>query len=90
MKDYLADFLSVTEQKNLEYAQVPQLQNLQKPENDPFGGFGGTPPPHISKVVRPPCVVCGGSERWDHDGIWRCVVCWPPEAFIPNSGGPPA
>lgn len=28
-----------------------------------------------------PCVVCDDSVRWDHRGIWRCVVCWPPEAF---------
>jgi hypothetical protein len=28
-----------------------------------------------------PCVVCGGTERWDDTGIWRCVACWPPEAM---------
>ena len=26
-----------------------------------------------------PCVVCGGSERWDDHGIWRCRRCWPPQ-----------
>ena len=24
-----------------------------------------------------PCVVCGGGNRWDDAGIWRCVACWP-------------
>jgi hypothetical protein len=24
-----------------------------------------------------PCVVCGCPERWDDQGIWRCLVCWP-------------
>jgi hypothetical protein len=28
-------------------------------------------PPHV------PCIVCGGTDRWDDAGIWRCVVCWP-------------
>jgi hypothetical protein len=25
----------------------------------------------------PPCAVCGGTERWEHAGVWRCVTCWP-------------
>lgn len=24
-----------------------------------------------------PCVVCGGTDRWDDAGIWRCTPCWP-------------
>ena len=77
-------------EKFLECPQVPHPQNPQKPPmgpatSTPFEGFEGTPPRHISKVVLPPCVVCGGRERWDHHGIWRCVVCWPPEAFDPNT-----
>ena len=24
-----------------------------------------------------PCRVCGGSDRWDDAGIWRCGACWP-------------
>jgi hypothetical protein len=34
-----------------------------------------------------PCVVCGGHDRWNHHGIWRCVACWPPEAFGLTPGG---
>jgi hypothetical protein len=36
-----------------------------------------------------PCTVCAGTLRWDHHGIWRCVVCWPPEAGGASSGGAP-
>jgi hypothetical protein len=25
-----------------------------------------------------PCTVCNGGRRWNDAGIWRCVVCWPP------------
>ncbi len=25
-----------------------------------------------------PCVVCGGTDRWEDRGIWRCRRCWPP------------
>jgi putative DNA primase/helicase len=25
----------------------------------------------------PPCAVCGGTARWEHAGVWRCVRCWP-------------
>src|SRR5262249_9809593 len=32
--------------------------------------------PH-AEVSPPPCAVCGGTERWDHAGVWRCVTCWP-------------
>jgi hypothetical protein len=47
-------------------------------------------PPGVSAMLnhRPqplspdyPCVVCSGTQRWDHHGVWRCVACWPPEAF---------
>jgi hypothetical protein len=24
-----------------------------------------------------PCALCGGIERWDDHGIWRCLTCWP-------------
>jgi hypothetical protein len=24
-----------------------------------------------------PCVICGGNERWDDAGVWRCGACWP-------------
>jgi len=27
--------------------------------------------PHV------PCSVCGGTDRWEDVGIWRCVACWP-------------
>lgn len=81
MKNYLEDFLAQRPEKNLEYAQVGKDQKDQNPEASPsFEPFDPSPPPHISKVVLP-CVVCGGSVRWDHHGIWRCVACWPPDAF---------
>jgi hypothetical protein len=81
VKDYLEDFLAHRPEKILEYAQVGKCQKDQNPEaSPPFEPFDPSPPPHISKVVLP-CVVCGGRERWDHHGIWRCVACWPPEAF---------
>jgi hypothetical protein len=38
---------------------------------------GGAIPP--ATVLPPPCAVCGGTERWEHEGIWRCVTCWPME-----------
>jgi hypothetical protein len=25
------------------------------------------------------CTVCNGVIRWNDAGIWRCVVCWPPQ-----------
>lgn len=31
-----------------------------------------------------PCVGCGSRDRWNHHGIWRCAVCWPPDAFTPR------
>lgn len=43
-----------------------------------------SPTTHIDPIqltAQFPCVVCGGRERWDHHGLWRCVACWPPEAF---------
>ena len=84
MKDYLREFVTEDREKTFE---MPPGPPTSKPSKDPpyFEGFEGTPPGHISKVVLPPCVVCGGRERWDHHGIWRCVVCWPPEAFDPNT-----
>ena len=24
-----------------------------------------------------PCMVCGGVDRWDNCGVWRCRRCWP-------------
>ena len=36
---------------------------------------GGAVPP--GTVLPPPCAVCGGTERWDHAGVLRCVTCWP-------------
>jgi hypothetical protein len=26
-----------------------------------------------------PCIDCGGTKRWNDNGIWRCMVCWGPE-----------
>ena len=31
----------------------------------------------LAEVLPPPCAVCGGVERWEHVGVWRCVRCWP-------------
>ena len=28
-------------------------------------------------VLPPPCAVCGGTARWEHAGVLRCVTCWP-------------
>jgi hypothetical protein len=35
-------------------------------------------PPH--PMQPPPCAVCGGTARWDHASVWRCVTCWPLES----------
>jgi hypothetical protein len=32
------------------------------------------PPPSAQPS---PCALCGGMERWAHQGVWRCVTCWP-------------
>jgi hypothetical protein len=24
-----------------------------------------------------PCALCGGQERWNDAGTWRCIACWP-------------
>jgi hypothetical protein len=34
----------------------------------------------------PPCAVCGGTARWDHKGVWRCVTCWPLEGSRTHAG----
>ena len=82
------DTTDMSPEKNLKYAQVGECQKDQNSKLLPsFDPFDPSPHAHISKVVLPPCVVCGGRERWDHHGIWRCIVCWPPEAFTSNSGG---
>jgi hypothetical protein len=51
------------------------------------GAARETPVVSVMRKPRPqpldpdyPCVVCGDTVRWNHGGIWRCVVCWPPEA----------
>ena len=58
-----------------------------------FSRFSIWTPPYTQNSARDlpipstvPCVVCGGRARWDHHGIWRCVVCWPPEAFTSQGG----
>ena len=38
------------------------------------------PPP----VRPPPCAVCGGTARWEHEGVWRCMTCWPLERCRTN------
>src|SRR5262249_46314936 len=32
-----------------------------------------------AEVLPPPCAVCGGTARWEHAGVLRCVTCWPCE-----------
>jgi len=34
----------------------------------------------------PPCAVCGGTARWDHKGVLRCVTCWPLEGSRQTPG----
>jgi phage/plasmid-associated DNA primase/5S rRNA maturation endonuclease (ribonuclease M5) len=34
----------------------------------------------------PPCAVCGGTARWEQEGIWRCVTCWPLEGSGKQTG----
>jgi hypothetical protein len=34
----------------------------------------------------PPCAVCGGTERWEHAGVWRCVTCWPSPGSRTHAG----
>ena len=36
-------------------------------------------------VRPPPCAVCGGTDRWEHAGVWRCVTCWPLERCRTNA-----
>src|SRR5262245_46390276 len=33
--------------------------------------------PSLHAATQAPCVVCGGSQRWDDAGVWRCTTCWP-------------
>jgi hypothetical protein len=40
--------------------------------------------PTTPNEARLPCVVCTGTVRWNHHGIWRCVMCWPREVFAPE------
>jgi hypothetical protein len=32
-----------------------------------------------AEMLPPPCAVCGGTQRWEDEGILRCVTCWPLE-----------
>jgi putative DNA primase/helicase len=36
-------------------------------------------------VRPPPCAVCGGTARWEHAGVLRCVTCWPREGRKANA-----
>jgi hypothetical protein len=81
MKDYLGDFLTEAGPKNLEGHRGTYHQNHQKADTKvAFEGFEGSPPIDPWKFL-PPCALCGRRDRWDHHGIWRCVACWPAEAF---------
>jgi putative DNA primase/helicase len=37
-------------------------------------------------VRPPPCAVCGGTARWEHAGVMRCVTCWPSEERRRDAG----
>ena len=49
----------------------------ETPTGWPLAQCARADPP--ATVRPPPCAVCGGTERWDHEGILRCVTCWPLE-----------
>jgi hypothetical protein len=38
-----------------------------------------------STVPPPPCAVCGSTERWEQNGVLRCVTCWPWEGRRANA-----
>jgi hypothetical protein len=35
-----------------------------------------------------PCLVCGKTERWNDQGIWRCRACWPPGSLQRKAAAP--
>jgi hypothetical protein len=37
-------------------------------------------------VQPPPCAVCGGTARWEQEGVLRCVTCWPWEGSRTHAG----
>ena len=49
----------------------------ETPTGWPLAQCARADPP--ATVRPPPCAVCGGTERWEHEGVLRCVTCWPLE-----------
>ena len=47
----------------------------ETPTGWPLAQCARADPP--APVQPPPCAVCGGTARWEHAGVLRCVTCWP-------------
>lgn len=57
-------------------AQRVVMQTVEESPPLASGGNGAETHPDLL-----PCAVCHGTLRWNHADIWRCVACWPREAF---------
>jgi hypothetical protein len=75
------------EATNLSYLSYPSSvprSDVMAPSDPSLAQANGSAiPPR--PVRSPPCAVCGGIERWDQEGVWRCVTCWPWEGSGRNA-----